>query len=311
MQRLRVSPERSLQSVALQKHKDIPSLVLFPSFIPPCWMRRNDVQGEVFHLRESSVSVLSGTASLLFRYSPTWKEAVLEVLSTGTRCGWEETSKTNRTSRWERSNPPISSVCGNSSAAPSTSTVSLSLSWRMESSVWRLAVSTCGFCHFRDVLHWSFSKRPSASAFGEQTQHHSRHVQSLLRRRRRIHDVGRLRLLHPSRSALLHSLLFSLALLPYCRKLRVLRYRARVPQREQMEHVSPSPFLHRRRGGIMIDSGSTFSYISHGEFPVFISAFRRATQQAMKKAGRILQSVSRFRVGMNRSVDRRSTIATV
>ena len=61
----------------------------------------------------------------------------------------------------------------------------------------------------------------------------------------------------------------------------------------------------------MIDSGSTFSYISHGEFPVFISAFRRATQQAMKKAGRILLSVSRFRVGMNRSVDRRSTIATV
>lgn len=84
MQRLRVSPERSLQSVALQKHKDIPSLVLFPSFIPPCWMRRNDVQGEVV----PSARIVS-VSSIRYRFSPLSIQSYLEGSSLGGPLYWD------------------------------------------------------------------------------------------------------------------------------------------------------------------------------------------------------------------------------
>lgn len=52
------------------------------------------------------------------------------------------------------------------------------------------------------------------------------------------------------------------------------------------------------RNGVMIDSGSTFSYLTSGEYNVFVSAFREQLRRTMTKSGHLLQEVKRFRVNI-------------
>ena len=53
-----------------------------------------------------------------------------------------------------------------------------------------------------------------------------------------------------------------------------------------------------RMDGIMIDSGSTFTYLISKEYSVFISAFTVQLKKNMAAANKSVQSVTRPRVGL-------------
>ena len=51
-------------------------------------------------------------------------------------------------------------------------------------------------------------------------------------------------------------------------------------------------------GGIMIDSGSTFSYLISNEYRVFVQAFHSALDEALRRANRTFPAVKRLHVGI-------------
>ena len=53
-----------------------------------------------------------------------------------------------------------------------------------------------------------------------------------------------------------------------------------------------------RMDGIMIDSGSTFTYLTSKEYSVFMSAFTVQLKKNMAAANKPVQSVTRPRVGL-------------
>ena len=51
------------------------------------------------------------------------------------------------------------------------------------------------------------------------------------------------------------------------------------------------------KGGVMIDSGTTFTYLVSSEYRTFVQAFTTAFKEALVKAHKTIPSVKRFRVG--------------
>ena len=52
-----------------------------------------------------------------------------------------------------------------------------------------------------------------------------------------------------------------------------------------------------RRGGVMVDSGTTYTYIISSEYKVLVSAIKVGIANVMKKHNVFFPSVSKIRVG--------------
>lgn len=57
------------------------------------------------------------------------------------------------------------------------------------------------------------------------------------------------------------------------------------------------------KGGVMIDSGTTFTYLVSSEYRTFVQAFTTAFKEALVKAHKTIPSVKRFRVGNGVAVE--------
>ena len=95
---------------------------------------------------------------------------------------------------------------------------------------------------------------------------------------------------------MLDALLLHASLLPHLHLRRFCGIPTGVSKSGEMECVEPGRAFHCRMGGIMIDSGSTFSYLISAEYRVFVQAFHAALEESLHRAKRTIPAVTRLRV---------------